>query len=285
MTSSLRVFTCVRARTAASALVIGGMASMPAFAFAQAPVPGRPTAIQSLDAAPLPGGDASALTIHANGPLPVPTVGVLDGPPRIYLDFAGVRLPSGIRAEWQDPRTRGVRLAQHTIDPLVARIVIDLVNPIAHRVDASERTRGKVVVLLGEEVATATGTPRPAGRSREADAYVLRISRILLRLQALRPIVGGLDSGAGAPDVDLEAAAAELESLGRTLSAMRVVESLATTHDLLMRSCALGSRAIMMRRDASVSGDAAAVRNAGSAAAGALILLDRATRDLGYIPP
>jgi hypothetical protein len=211
-------------------------------------------------------------------------VGVLDGPPRIYLDFAGVRLPSGIRAEWQDPRLRGVRLAQHTIEPLVARIVIDLVNPIAHRVDASERTRGKVVVLLGDEAATAAGSQRPAGRSREADAYVLRISRILLRLQALRPIVGGIDSGAGAPDLDLEATAAELESLGRTLSAMRVAESLATTHDLLMRSCALGSRAIVMRRDACVSGDAAAVRNAGSAAAGALMLLDRATRDLGYIP-
>ncbi|MEN3340187.1 MAG: hypothetical protein V7647_3863 [Acidobacteriota bacterium] len=111
MTSSAGVFTCVRTRTAASALVIGGMASMPPLALAQMTGPGRPTAIQSLDAAPVPGGDASALTIHANGPLPVPTVGVLDGPPRIYLDFAGVRLPSGITAEWQDPRVRGVRLS------------------------------------------------------------------------------------------------------------------------------------------------------------------------------
>jgi hypothetical protein len=52
-----------------------------------------------------------------------------------------------------------------------------------------------------------------------------------------------------------------------------------------VRSCALAARAARMRQDSSASGDATVASNAASAAAGALILLDRATRDLGYVPP
>jgi hypothetical protein len=250
--------------------------------------------IQSVDAAPLAGGAGSGVTVHANGPLPIPSVGVLNGPPRIYLDFAGVRLPSGITAEFQDPLLRGVRLAQRAVDPLVARIVLDLVAPIGHRIDSSERQGGKVVVLLGDQgpapaaqalARAAAAAPEAPRRRTDAEKYLAKILPILARLHELRPIVGAIDGQVGSASPDLTAAADELDSLGRALAAVAVPESLATTRDLLMRYCALGSRAIGMRRDTSAAGDAAAARNADSAGAGALIVLDRASRDLGYLPP
>ena len=53
------------------------------------------------------------------------------------------------------------------------------------------------------------------------------------------------------------------------------------TNGLLVRVCALGARASRMRQDSRLTGDVAAVMNAASAAAGALILLDRAIQDMG----
>ncbi len=280
MTSPLRVFANARI-----GLVMVVAAWVPAIALAQPAASGPPAVVQSVDAAPLAGAAGSAVTVRAAGPLPLPVVGVLDGPPRIYLDFAGVRLPSGVTAAWHDSRLRGVRLAQHTKAPLVLRVVIDLRRPTTYRIDASGRAGGTIVVLLGEQAPGPPVSPPQAGRSRDAERYLRRVSMMLARLHALRPLIVTIDGRGAAPDGDLSAAAAELDSLGRALAAMKVPESLATTHDVLMRSCALGARALIMRRDAHASGDAQAARNAGSAAAGALMLLDRATRDLGYVPP
>ena len=182
-------FASAPACTRSAAVALSLAVWMPASAGAQpAPPATRPTVIQSVDAAPLAGGAGSGITVHANGPLPIPSVGVLDGPPRIYLDFAGVRLPSGITAEFQDPLLRGVRLAQHAVDPLVARIVLDLVAPIGHRIDSSERQGGKVVVLLGDQgPAPATVAAQEAPRRRtDAEKYLARILPILARLHELR---------------------------------------------------------------------------------------------------
>jgi hypothetical protein len=278
----LQVLARRRVRITAGALSISLL--VPAILAAQTTPSRRATTIQSVDAAPLPGGAGSALTIHANGPLPVPTVGVLDGPPRIYLDFPGVRLPSGVTAQWEDPLLRGVRLAQRTMEPLVARIVMDLLGPIAHHLDTSARLAGRIVVVLGEEPAAAPGSASPTGRTRDVEAYLSRVSTILSRLHALRPAIDAGGEGAAPADDVGDVAADELESLGRTLESMTVPGSVATTHDLLMRTCALGSRALRLRGEARATGDAAVARNAASAAAGALILLDRASRDLGYVP-
>src|SRR4051812_30072367 len=144
MSSGFPQFRLARVRTPGAAIVMCVAVCVPASALAQATAVPRPTVIQSVDAAPLATGAGSGVTVHANGPLPVPTVGVLDGPPRIYLDFAGVRLLSGITAEFEDPLLRGVRVAQRTVDPLVARIVLDLLAPVGHRIDTSHRQAGRV---------------------------------------------------------------------------------------------------------------------------------------------
>jgi hypothetical protein len=245
----------------------------------------RAIAIQSVDAAPVPGADASTVTVHANGPLPLPRVGVLDAPPRIYLDFTGVRLPSGVTAEWQDSRLRGVRLAQYSVDPLVARVVIDLREPVIHRIDSSERGGGKIVLRLGEQKPAAAPGPDPPVRSQEAARYLAQVTPTLVRLHALRHVLGAIDGRVVVEGADFSATAVELDALGRTLAAMAVPAPLTTTHDVMVRACALAARAARMRQESSTSADPAAARNAASAAAGALILLDRATRDLGYVPP
>ena len=273
----------VRARTPAIVMWLAMCA--PGGVLAQTTAVPRPTAIQSVDVAPLAGGAGSGVAIHADGPLPVPTVGVLDGPPRIYLDFAGVRLPSGMTAEIEGPSLRGVRVAQHTPDPLVARIVLDLRGPTGHRIDTSQRQAGKVVVILENVAQDAAAAPERPVRPTDAERYVGRISPLLARLHALRQVVAEVDRPVDTLGPEAAAAPDELDTLGRALAAVTAPASLATTRDLLMRYCALGSRAIRMRDSAMATGDTAGARNAGSAAAGALILLDRASRDLGYIPP
>ena len=253
--------------------------------------------IQSVDVAPLAGGVGSGVAIHADGPLPVPTVGVLDGPPRIYLDFAGVRLPPGVTAEVEGPV-----VARRSPRPAHAQSARRTNRhrpcaPVGHRIETSERQAGKVVVILGEltQDAAAVRNRRHAGAHPER--YLSRISALLSRLHALRRVVADVDRAGGslnpntagpADRLDIPGhalAAGELDALGSELAAVAAPASLATTRDLLMRYCALGARAIRMRDSAVAAGDTAAARNAGSAAAGALIMLDRASRDLGYIPP
>jgi hypothetical protein len=156
---------------------------------------------------------------------------------------------------------------------------------VRHRIDSSGRQSGRVVVVLGDEANEGVAVPERPARRTDADGYLSRISPFLARLHALRRVVGAVDGPVGALDPDAAAAADELDSLGRALAAVTAPASLATTRDLLMRYCALGSRAIRMRDDSAATGDTAAARNAGSAAAGALIVLDRASRDLGYVPP
>ena len=192
---------------------------------------------------------------------------------------------------------RGVRLAQHTPDPLVARIVIDLRAPVGHRIESSERQAGKVVVILGELTQDAAAVPERPARRTDAERYLSRISALLSQAPRIAPRRRRRQSSGWQPrpntagpadrlDIPGHAlAAGELDALGSELAAVAAPASLATTRDLLMRYCALGARAIRMRDSAVAAGDTAAARNAGSAAAGALIMLDRASRDLGYIPP
>jgi hypothetical protein len=246
----------------------------------QAPAGASATVIQAVDAAPVAG--RTAVAIHARGPLPAPRVGILDAPARIYLDFAGVRVPTHVTAEWKASTLRGVRVAQRSIDPLVARVVIDLQAPEAHQVDGTKRGEGRVMVFIGDGGPVTVAGTRPA--SGDAERYLARVSPALERLHALRPVMASIDSPIVSSRTDLIAAAAELDALGRTLGALKVPGSLATTHDLLLRACALGARAARMLSESMTTGDENDRRNASSAAAGALIVLDRASRDLGYVP-
>ena len=126
------------------------------------------------------------VTVEADGPLPQPGVGQLAGPPRVYLDLAGVRAQA-LRAEGiSNGSVAGVRVGQHSVRPLVTRVVIDLTRLEPFRIDVSDRRTGVMKILLGsgdmagpkpsaslEPVAPipTTGTPverpRPAPAARE----------------------------------------------------------------------------------------------------------------------
>lgn len=273
----------------------------------------RPTAVvTSIQAGPgSQGAGTSVVTIEAEGQLPVPLVGVLDGPPRIYLDLAGAVLGPAASAPTTAAGIRGIRASLRRRRPPMVRIVIDLEAPVAHRVDDRGRAAGRIAVLVGAGALTpesavptaapaatrassANGAPSPPvssvrppgsapGRTRDADRYVQKILPVLTRLHVLRQGVASIATGPVAIPPGLDAMAAELDDLGRSLGALKAPPSVATPHELLLRFCAIGARAARMRT--APGADAGAVQNAASAAAGALIMLDRASSDLGYAPP
>ncbi len=86
----------------------------------------------------LPAADGSArVVIEADGALSPAESDVLNGPPRIYFDFPGL-LPADRGAEVTDsPAIRRVRVALHSSEPRVTRVVIDLVRPTTHRIEPS----------------------------------------------------------------------------------------------------------------------------------------------------
>lgn len=132
--------------------------------------------------------------------------------------------------------------------------------------------------------------PRPSAarelpRSKDAERYVNQMAAPLGRLNALRPSIAAIASDAAPSPADLLSVAVELDAIRGTLRTMEAPASLATPHDLLMRFCALAFRAAHLRIDPGTAGDPEALRNAASAAAGALIVLHRASHDLGYVPP
>jgi hypothetical protein len=114
----------------------------------------------------------------------------------------------------------------------------------------------------------------------QVEAYTAQIAALVSRLQGLRPLLLAIDRREEIT-TDLNAAAAEFDAIGRILTAIKPIPSRAGTHGMLLQACVLGSRATRTLQDATRSRDAAEEWNAASAAAGALILLDRAIGDIG----
>jgi hypothetical protein len=78
---------------------------------------------------------------------------------------------------------------------------------------------------------------------------------------------------------NLDAAATEFDDLAKVLTTIKPPSSRASTHVLLLRTCTLGARAVRLRQGAAGQ-NAAASWEPASAAAGALMMLDRANTEL-----
>jgi hypothetical protein len=278
-----------------------------------------------------PSGGSTTVILEADGPLPVPLSGAVDGPPRIYLDLNGVRPGTAVRLAEPGALVLRARVALHSANPISTRVVLDLSRPSLYRIDSSGRAQGRLTVVLGappsapapapppvqthtQKTIPPRATPSPSAaappapvppappapppspsvsgfpaapqrRARGADAYVAQVSVAFGRLQALRPLLASIDRRAEQPGGDLTAAATEFDSVARVLAAIKPSASRETTHGLLIRACALGARASRMRLDSAQTGDSDLRWNAASAAAGALIMLDSASADLGYVGP
>jgi hypothetical protein len=266
-----------------------------------------------------PGGGAAAIIVRADGPLPSPAVGVLGGPPRIYLDFRDVTTATtGIQLEGH-ALVRRVRVALNQAQPPVTRVVIDLARAAPYRVEAGGRERGELTVVVEAPAATelapavpgaqavsspaplspepaparvATVTP-PAAASKDVAArapakdverYLAQISSALDRLEQLRPLLASLDALKSVSGVELKAAAGEFQSIRQALVAIEPPRTLKATHELFCTVCALGALSATTRLESVARGDVAGAWNAASAAASALMLLDRSGAELGVVP-
>jgi hypothetical protein len=337
-------------------------------------------------------GAAASITVEADGPLPLPRVGVLSDPPRIYLDFVGVvAATEGLRADG-NPVIRGVRVAMNGTDPLVTRVVIDLVQPMRHHVDATHRDRGQITVEVGspsaqprvtvseippQQAATATRAPnsrpvppppppttaskaggatppaatpvpppkapatsvppaaqapaaardtqqgkppaflsarpappppsRPAaGKTARADLFA-EFSRnavaagikgsaedIVKYLDLMSPAIdaldreqaflASLDALAVLPDEQLREAAKEFLLLRLMMTTVEPPASLKGTHEVFSKACELGAVAATTLLDRAGADDATRRWSAAAAAAGSIMLLERARGDLGLVP-
>lgn len=144
-------------------------------------------------------------------------------------------------------------------------------------------SRRAAPVTSPDPLRTPRLAPRSTGRgtsAARAEAYAAQLSALVDRLQALRPVLESIDRRTEVT-ADLNAAAAEFDAVGRILMAIKPTAGREATHALLQRACALGARASRTLQDAAKAGDATGEWNAASAAAGALLLLDRAIKEIG----
>lgn len=251
------------------------------------------------------------MVVESNGgPLPEPESGAPLNPPRIFLDFAGVLAASILQPE-SDPIVSRIRVAEHTASPLVTRVVVTLNKSMPYRIDASARARGRIVLIIGgsqartppaanppgprAESSSAVAAPTAAvpkppaapappspGRTQPAEnQYDTRVAAVLVRLHALKPLLEAIDRRVETLSGDLAGAAKEFDDLAQLLSGLKPPPARATAHALLLRTCTLGARAVRLRQNASAGQDANATWDAASAAAGALLMLERANGELG----
>jgi hypothetical protein len=294
-------------------------------------------------------GDLWTVALEADGPLPAPKIGELEGPPRVYLDFENVRTAvNNVAGETGAPVVR-VRAAVHSRAPLITRVVVDLASKQPIRTEADQLEAGRFRVLIGTvapdpvavakperpppataavetpiapvpllpplpaaapssapaaAAAAASGTtpPDPAGTSstvsspgisplparsttppvppKDADRYLEQIGSALTRYRKLRSMLASIDREEDVEPADLPAARQQFAAVLRTLTAHRASDSVKATHDLLVRSVSFALMAATLRADAGTRADPEKLRNAASAAAGALLLLDRVCGEL-----
>lgn len=224
-------------------------------------------------------GDAAlpVLELSADAALPEPTVGVLDGPPRVYLDLPGVRPAVAASSGSLGVVTR-VRVALHSASPVVTRLVLDLAESRGYTVDDSQRHAGLLRVSITTR-ATKSDSPRPAptgpldARPTPAAQYHARIVPILQQFATVVDVLESIDQRKDVSPDRLEAAAQTIAAVRDELAAVRPARDTAAVHDTLRSACTFASRAVSLARGA--DGHEIPLP-ASSAAAGALILLDNA---------
>lgn len=137
-------------------LIAVGVGIVPALAQPSTPTGGTRLTAVAVSAQ----NQGTVVTISASGPLAPGELQFVPGPPmRLYVDFAGVTPAVTAATPGTGPLAR-VRVAINNVTPLVSRVVFDLRERVAFRLDTSERERGTVRLLLGG--AASSGGPAPA---------------------------------------------------------------------------------------------------------------------------
>ena len=231
---------------------------------------------------------------------------MLTDPPGIWLDFPDVLAATdGMRVN--EPRlVSAVRVGAISSQTPVTRVVIEFARPAPHRVEADLRNSGHLTVVVGVPLDIAAArrpTPEPATRAARSPAfataaeatvvrapakdvaqYLQRTLHVLERLERLRPLLASLDALTALPDEQLKAADDEFRSIRQALAAIVPPRTLAAAHELFGEACVIGATAAAARIAADVPDDSTRAWNAAAAAAGALMLVDRARAEVGLAP-
>ncbi len=113
--------------------------------------------VRSIQALPEPNGPV--VEIISSRPL-VPAISKLDNPPRLVIDLPNARLAGHEkRIDFRGSEINGVRLSQFQQDPPVARIVVDLSQPVAYTWDAAGN---RLMVRLHPMEEAVKAAPVPA---------------------------------------------------------------------------------------------------------------------------
>jgi hypothetical protein len=293
-----------------------------------------PVALRAIAVAPR--GGQVVVTISGGGLLPRPRVGVLLGPPRIYLDFKDVVAAVPREVSSTDARIVRVRVGVH-LTPPSTRVVIDLTLPQPHRLELEP---GIVRVVIGSveefipqpavarpiaDPAPKVSAPPPAARAvpaapdiapvpalspppieqptlprenvpapvvappavtyssppspplpaKDLDRYRKQLGGALDRLRLQQPWLMTLDAGQAQTADRVQMAVAEFDRLRQDLTAIKPPETLLSQHSMLVQSSTLAWMAANLRLESLRTEDVTTTRNASSAAAGAILLLDR----------
>ena len=129
--------------------------------------------------------------------------------------------------------------------------------------------------------ARAAGGTAARAPARDIAQYLHAASPLLERLERLRPVLVSLDALAIVPDERLKPAVEEFGLIRTALASLVPPRSLTATHELLRDACILGAASATARVAPGVPDDSSRAWNAAAAAAGAMMLLDRARADLG----
>jgi hypothetical protein len=112
----------------------------------------------------------STIMLEADGPLPLSKVGVLDSPPRLFIDLPGVRPKTSPAIDPGDALIRRVRIAVHSVRPLVTRVVIDLAQMLPFDLVVQPDRPDRLVLVLGAPMALPLPSPSNTAVSLGSDA-------------------------------------------------------------------------------------------------------------------
>jgi hypothetical protein len=115
-------------------------------------------------------------------------------------------------------------------------------------------------------------------------AYVLEIAPYLDRIEHLRAVLVALDTQIDIPAAPLQQLVGEFDGVRTGLAAVKPRAEFILTHRLLDAACTLGAAAAAARTDPNVVDGTVRASNAAAAAAGAIMLLNRARAELGLEP-
>ncbi len=160
-------------------------------------------------------------------------------------------------------------------------------TPASTPVDAAAaaRTPPATPPLSTRSPVLSSETPRPALPDLEVAAYRKQVFAELGRMETLRTLVARIDAGESVAAIELTSAAQEFTNLRRKLEGVQPSPVLAVTHDLLMTSCTFAAMASRLGIEAAQANNPETKGRAASAAAGSLMLFDRACAALGCTRP